>query len=135
MLSPSQSKVFKTLTQSEDLVNLYYKVLDVGFLGDPDPEYGFAKYPKLIEHFKIDNTQEWFNSKDTKIFIDFMKSLARNHKEKISKNGWRLSFSAFLNFWLMFENKEILSVSFLTDELNWDESLAGLFLNTATQYK
>lgn len=134
MLNPSESKVFKTLTQSEDLVTLYYKVLNGGFLGDPHPEHGFAKYPKLIENFKIDNPLEWFDSKDTEILIDFMKSLARNHKEKISKNGWRLSFAAFLNFWLMFENKEILSVSYLTDELNWDKSLAELFLNTADQF-
>jgi hypothetical protein len=134
MLALSESKAFRTLTQSEELIRVYTNARNSGFLGDPDPKYGFVNYPKLIEHFQIVNPLEWFGSRDTELLINFMNTLVRDHKTKISTNGWRLSFAAFLNFWIMFENREALEVCFLTDELNWDKDLAELFLDTAKKF-
>lgn len=134
MLVPSESRVFRTLAQSEELIRVYTNARKSGFLGDPDPEYGFVNYPKLIEHFQIANPLEWFGNRDTELLINFMNMLISDHKIKISKNGWRLSFAAFLNFWIMFENRQALDVCFLTDELNWDKNLAELFLDTAKKF-
>jgi len=134
MLTPSENRTFNTLAQSEELRTVYINALNTGFLGDPDPQHGFIKFPKLIEHFQIVEPQDWFNNSDAEQLINFMKTLAKNHKNQMSKFGWRLSFAAFLNFWIMFEKREALSVSFLTDELNWEESLAELFVNTAQTF-
>lgn len=134
MLTPSENREFKMLAQSEGLIAIYSNAVNSGFLGDPDPEYGFVNYSKITEHFQIENPLEWFGDKDTELLINFMNTLSNSHKKDISENGWRLSFAAFLNFWMMFENREALDVSFLTDKLNWDKNLAELFVRTAKQF-
>lgn len=134
MLTPSESRVFRMLSQSEELITVYTNAINSGFLGDPDPEHGFVNHPKLIEHFQIANPLKWFGSRDIELLINFMNTLISNHKNDVSKNGWRLSFAAFLNFWIIFENREALDVCFLTDELNWDKNIAELFVNTAKEF-